>query len=107
MLEPDRQHSSIDFIVGDQIFDYAGNHATKVAGYGQAWALTHFLMEHHFDKFLAFYRRLGEMPPDAHLSSEVVNKLFDEELKTDRRILDQQWRAYMRTLKTDIEEILD
>jgi hypothetical protein len=107
MLEPDREHSSIDFIVGDQIFDYAASHETKVAGYGQAWALTHFLMDSHFDKFMNFYRRLGEMPPDIHMSSEIVNKLFDEEMKTDRRILDQQWRAYMRTLKTDIEEILD
>lgn len=107
MLEPDREHSSIDFIVGDQIFDYAASHEGKVAGYGQAWALTHFLMDSHFDKFMSFYRRLGEMPPDIHMSSELVNQLFDEEIKVDRRILDQQWRAYMRTLKTDIEVILD
>jgi hypothetical protein len=54
-----------------------------------------------------FYRRLGEMPPDIHMSSELVNQLFNEEINVDRRILDQQWRAYMRTLKTDIEVILD
>ena len=107
MLEPDREHSNIDFIVGDQIFDFAGNHATKVAGYGQAWALTHFLLENHFDGFLAFYRRLGEMPPDAQLSSEVVNQIFDEEIKVKRAFLDQEWRAYMRKLKTDVEEILE
>ena len=107
MLEPDREHSSIDFIVGDQIFDYAASHEGKVAGYGQAWALTHFLMDSHFDKFMNFYRRLGEMPPDIHMSSELVNQLFNEEINVDRRILDQQWRAYMRTLKTDIEVILD
>jgi hypothetical protein len=107
MLEPDREHSNIDFIVGDQIFDFAGNHATKVAGYGQAWALTHFLLENHFDGFMAFYRRLGEMPPDAHLSSDVVNQLFDEEIKVKRSHLDQQWRSYMGKLKTDVEELLD
>jgi hypothetical protein len=107
MLEPDREHSNIDFIVGDQIFDYAGNHVTKVAGYGQAWALTHFLMENHFDAFISFYRRLGEMPPEVQLSQDILNKTFDECFKIDRRALDIQWRNYMRSLKTDIELIME
>ena len=107
LLEPDREHSNIDFIVGDQIFDYAGNHATLVAGYGQAWALTHFLLEKHFDGFINFYRRLGEMPPDVQLSQEILNKMFDECLQIERAALDAQWRAYMRSLKTDLEIIQD
>jgi hypothetical protein len=107
MLEPDREHSNIDFIVGDQIFDYAGNHASKVHGYGQAWALTHFLLEKHFDGFIAFYRRLGEMPPEVILSQDSLNQMFDECIKLDRRSLDAQWRAYMRSLKTDLEIIQD
>jgi hypothetical protein len=107
MLAPDRVHSSLDFIVGDQIFDFAGNHVSKVAGYGQAWALTHFLMEKHFDRFLTFYRRLGEMPPDLVLSSDAVNALFDECFKgIPRRTLDAEWRTYMAGLRTDIELIL-
>ena len=105
MLEPDREHSNIDFIVGDQIFDYAGNHVSKVAGYGQAWALTHFLLEKHFDGFIAFYRRLGEMPPEVQLSQEILNTMFDECIKVDRAALDAQWRNYMRSLKTDLEII--
>jgi hypothetical protein len=107
LLEPDRRHSNLDFIVGDQIFDFADGLEQQVAGYGQAWALTHFLLEHHFDGFMAFYRRLGEMPPDTRLSAEVVNQIFDEEIKVKRPILDQQWRAYMRTLRTDVEEVLN
>jgi hypothetical protein len=107
MLEPDREHSNLDFIIGDQIFDFAATHEGKVAGYGQAWALTHFLMEKHFDGFMSFYRRVGEMPPDAHLSSDVINQLFDEEIKVKRTFLDQEWRSYMSKLKTDVEEILD
>ena len=106
-LEPDREHSNIDFIVGDQIFDYAGNHTSKVHGYGQAWALTHFLLEKHFDGFIAFYRRLGEMPPEVILSQDSLNKMFDECIKLDRSSLDAQWRAYMRSLKTDLEIIQD
>jgi len=74
--ERDREHSNIGFIVADQIFDYARSLGAQLHGYGQAWALTHFLMERHFDKFLAFYRRLGELPPDTFLNSDIINQLF-------------------------------
>jgi hypothetical protein len=108
VLAPDRRHSNIDFIVGDQIFDYAASHGAVVHGYSQAWGLTHFLMEHHFDKFMNFYKRLGEMPPDLPLSQEALTQLFDEAFAgTDRRSLDAEWHAYMAKLKTDIEIILD
>ena len=106
-LERDRQHSNIGFIVGDQIFDYASTLGAKLHGYGQSWALTHFLMEKHFDKFLAFYRRLGELPPDTFPSQEIVNQLFDECLGVDRASLDQQWRAYMGSLRTNLELVLE
>jgi hypothetical protein len=106
-LEPDKEHSNIGFIVGDQIFDYAGSHGASLHGYGQAWALTHFLLEKHFDKTLSFYRRLGELPPDTVPSQEIVNQLFDECIGIDRGSLDQQWRAYMRSLKTNIELVLE
>jgi hypothetical protein len=106
-LEPDKEHSNIGFIVGDQIFDYAASHGATLHGYGQAWALTHFLLEKHFDGFLTFYRRLGELPPDTFLSSEIINQIFDESISIERGALDQQWRYYMSGLKTDIELILD
>jgi len=108
VLAPDTKHSNIDFIVGDQIFDYAASHGAVVHGYSQAWGLTHFLMEKHFDKFLAFYRRLGEMPPNLPLSQETLNEIFDECFAGhDRRDLDAQWHSYMSDLKTDIELILE
>jgi hypothetical protein len=106
-LERDKEHSNIDFIVGDQIFDYAGSHASTVHAYGQAWALTHFLMERHFEEFIAFYRRLGEMPPEVVFSQEVLTNVFNEAIKKDRRTLDTEWRSYMRGLKTDLEIILN
>ena len=106
-LEPDKEHSNIDFIVGDQIFDYAGSHASTVHGYGQAWALTHFLMERHFDEFIAFYRRLGEMPPEVQFSQATLTTVFNECIKKDRRSLDIEWRSYMRGLKTDLDIILN
>lgn len=106
-LERDRVHSNIGFIVGDQIFDYAGSLGATLHGYGQAWALTHFLLENHFQEFMAFYRRLGEMPPDTFLSQEIVNQLFDDSIKVSRDALDREWRTYMSTLKTDVELILE
>jgi hypothetical protein len=106
VLEEDREHSNIDFIVGDQIFDYAGTHGSLLHGYGQAWALTHFLVESHFDKLMTYYRKLGEMPPDVVLSADLLTKLFNEAFPMERGALDQEWRGYMRSLKTDREEIL-
>lgn len=105
-LEGDREHSNIDFIVGDQIFDYAGSHGTILHGYGQAWALTHFLVESHFEKLMNYYRKLGEMPPDVVLSADLLTKLFNEAFPMERGALDQEWRGYMRSLKTDREEVL-
>lgn len=106
-LENDRVHSNIDFIVGDQIFDTAASIQGTLHGYGQAWALTHFLMERHFKEFMTFYRRIGEMPPDVLISPQVLTDLFNEVFGSNRRGLDGEWRAYMRSLKTDLEIILE
>jgi hypothetical protein len=106
-LANDREHSNIDFIVGDQIFDYAGSIGATLHGYGQAWALTHFLIERHFDEFIAYYKQLGEMPPDINLSPELLTTLFNRTFGEDRRALDSEWRGYMNQLRTDIELILD
>lgn len=105
-LEPDREHSNIDFIVGDQIFDYAGSLGATLHGYGQAWALTHFLMEKHFTEFMRYYKQLGEMPPDVNLSPDLLKTLFDNTFGSDRAALDGEWRSYMRSLKTDEELVM-
>ena len=105
MLESDREHSNIDFIVGDQIFDFALTHGGKLHGYGQAWAITHFLLENHLKEFIAYYRMLGELPPDIALSPELLTQIFDKAFGTDRKSLDAEWRSYMRTLKTDLQRL--
>jgi len=109
VLAEDREHSSIDFIVGDQLFDFAfasGHIGNILHGYGQAWALTHFLIEKHLVEFLRYYRELGEMPPDVRLSPQLLNTLF-ERVFPDKSALELEWRGYMRSLKTDIELILN
>ncbi|HVX10318.1 MAG TPA: DUF1570 domain-containing protein [Pirellulales bacterium] len=105
-LEGDRAHSSLDFIVGDQIFDYARSVGATLHGYGQAWALTHFLIEKHFDDLMRFYKALGELPPDINFTPEVLNALFNRTVGIDRQGIEQEWRSYMRTLRTDTEEVL-
>jgi hypothetical protein len=104
-LEPDRVHSNIDFIVADNIFKFAASHGAALHAYGQAWALTHFLMEKHPEKMVSYYRRLGELPPDIILSGELLVSLFNEVFGTDRGTLDLEWRAHMRSLKPDLERI--
>ena len=105
-LARDRVHSNIGFIVGDQIFKYARTDGAVLHGYGQAWALTHFLLDRHFEEFMTYYQRLGQMPPDITLSPEILTKLFDDTFKTNRAALENEWRSYMASLKTDLEVIL-
>lgn len=104
LAEADPEHAHIDFIVGDKIFDLAASHLGKVHGYSQAWGLTHFLMEHHFEELMTFYRRLGEMPPDVSLSSDLLEALFDDVFQADRESLNIEYHSYMRGLKTETEE---
>lgn len=103
-LEKDQEHSNVDFIVSDKIFTHAASHGSILHAYGQAWALTHYMIENHFDKLVAYYRRLGQLPPDIFFDSEVLNKLFDETFGDQKRSIDSQWRNYMRGLKTEIEK---
>jgi hypothetical protein len=106
-LEADREHSNIDFIVTDQVFDLAGNHATRVAAYGQAWALTHFMLENEFDKMMEYYRALGELPPNLVFGTDTLSEVFVKVFGEERKGMDQRWRAYMRGLKTDKQLILE
>ena len=106
-LANQRDISKVDFIVGDQIFSYAMSNGATLHAYGQAWALTHFLINQHFPKYMAFCDRLGHAPANAILSQEVLNRMFNEAFGDDRKGLDAQWHAYMSGLKTDKEVLLE
>ncbi len=106
-LASDTVHSNIDFIVTDQIFVFAGSHGSKLHAYAQAWALTHFLMENHFDNLMKYYALLAQMPPDVTLNPDVLLKLFDRAFGEDREAMTLAWRAYMRSLKTDFQKAID
>lgn len=102
-----KEYSSLEWIVSDQIFDLTTNHAGKLHAYGQAWALTHFMLEQHPQEMLAFYNKLGKLPPDVVFSPETLHKTFDETVKIDRDKLTREWRDYMDELKTDVARMLE
>jgi hypothetical protein len=47
------------------------------------------------------------MPPDMILSPQLLTRMFNETFGKDRTTLDRQWRAYMRSLRTDAEKVLE
>lgn len=76
-----------------------------MAAYGQAWAMTHFLMDKHFDKLMLYYQKVSELPKE--WSTDTPDQLLAE-FKTvfgDLNALDIEWRRYMRQLKTDVERL--
>lgn len=105
-LEQDRVHSNIDFIVSDQIFSRAATGGSTLHAYGQAWALTHFLMAEHSDKLFQWYQLIVNKPKNEALTEQQLIDSFDQVFGKDRASLDSQWRGYMQSLKTDLEQVL-
>lgn len=105
-LENDREHSNIDFIVSDEIFTLAATGGSLLHAYGQSWALTHFLIDQHFDKLDRFYGLLDDLPPDTPLDAKAYRELFDKVFDPSQRSqLDQEWRGYMNRLQTSWQEV--
>jgi len=101
----DRVHSNLNFIIRDEIFDLAASNAGTDFAYGQAWALTHFMIETHLKEFVGYYRVLGDLPPDVSLNPELLQALFARVCGSDIVSLDGEWRQYMNKLKTETEKI--
>lgn len=103
LAENDRKHSNIEFVASDQIFDKAITNTGVLFGYAHAWGLTHFLFERHLKELVAIYRMIGEMPPDVRLNPDILMQIFDRVFGSDHKALNEEWRSYMRTIKTDME----
>ncbi|MCX7426972.1 MAG: DUF1570 domain-containing protein [Planctomycetia bacterium] len=106
-LSSDQEHSNVDFIVSDELFRRAGNTYTTIHGYGQAWALTHFLMTHHFDKLMKYYQLIAKKKPEEMDSFDKIRGAFEEVFGKDTSRLNREWRSYMTSLKTDVELVLE
>jgi Protein of unknown function (DUF1570) len=107
ILALDPEHSSIEFVVTDKIFDYAGSNDSVMAAYGQAWALTHFLMDKHLDKLLQFYKKMAVDNFQTEHDDAWRAKTFDtfKACFGDLEQLELEWRDYMRQLRTADEEL--
>jgi hypothetical protein len=106
-LAGDREHSSIDFTVSDRVFMDAVTDEAIMHAYGQAWALTHFLMERHFDRLVKYYRSLALIQSEKRLTAEQNIQAFDNVFGDIKAQLSVEWRNYMRSLKTDVERVLE
>jgi hypothetical protein len=105
ILSRDPEHSSIEFVVTDKIFDYAGSNFSVLAAYGQAWALTHFLMDQHMGELMKFYKKMAVDNFDTLRDDAWREKTFAtfQECFGDLEKLELEWRRYMRDLKTSDE----
>ncbi len=106
-LARDTAHSNIDFIVSDQVFSRAATHGATLHAYGQAWALTHFLMAKHFDKLVEWYKLVASKPKNKRLTGTELIESFDKVFGKNHTALERQWRRYMKSLKTDLERVLE
>ena len=105
-LAGDREHSSIPFVTSDRIFSKAGTLDAMLHGYGQAWALTHFLMNHHFEELIKYYQLVAAIESEDNLEPDEYENLFAEAFGEDLDALEGEWRKYMSTLRTDLEKII-
>jgi hypothetical protein len=102
-VSSDPKRAPIELLITDLLFDAAGSNAQLSDAYGQAWALTHFLMEKHCLQLVDYYRTLSELETES--GSIPRRELIQHFVDTfgDLRTLQSEWHAYMRTLKTDLD----
>ncbi|MFN9988040.1 MAG: DUF1570 domain-containing protein, partial [Pirellula sp.] len=93
--------------ISDLLFDGAKDGTQQVEAYGQAWALTHFLMERHFQKTVKYYQKISQIESESgSIPRRDLVKYF-EEIFGDLKALQIEWHEYMRSLKTDLERARD
>jgi hypothetical protein len=99
----DPRRADIGLLVCDGLFDLARNQQEEAEVYGQAWGLTHFLMEKRFEQLIEYYRKISAIESGSgQVTRGDLVKLFAD-CFGDLRKLESQWHAYMRELKTDLD----
>ncbi len=99
--------SKLEFVISDKIFDYAKSSEATVAAYGQAWALTHFLMETRFADLMRYYEAVSKLEvSERGIPRQKLVHVFVD-IFGDLDPLEDEWRAYMRGLSTDTERLLE
>jgi hypothetical protein len=105
-VSSDPKRVSLEILISDALFDGAADQNQAVDAYGQAWALTHFLMETHFEKLVDYYRRTSEIQgdDDGKIMRKELVQVF-EDVFGDIRKLERSFHAYMETLKTNVDRM--
>lgn len=99
--------SNIPVIVSDRVFSRAEDGFDQMHAYAQAWALTHFLMEHHFEELMAYYQEVQLLDVDSgDLTEQDLVNVFYKCFAGDPAELERRWKLYMRDLRTDIEQAI-
>jgi hypothetical protein len=102
-VSSDPRRADIGLLVCDGLFDLARNQQEEADVYGQAWGLTHFLMERRFEDLIGYYRKISAIESSrGQVTRGELVKLFSESFG-DMKKLQSQWHAYMRELKTDLD----
>jgi hypothetical protein len=104
-VSSDPNRAPLELLVSDVLFDKASNGRETSDAYGQAWALTHFLMETRGPELVKYYQTLSELSEgEQGIRRGDLVESFKESFG-DLRLLESQWHAYMGSLKTDIDRM--
>jgi hypothetical protein len=104
-VSSDPKRRSIDLLINDSLFDNSKSIKEESDAYGQAWALTHYLMENKPEQLAEYYRRASEIEvSDEPIERKVLVDLFAE-VFGDLKKLELDWHLYMESLKTDFDRL--
>ena len=104
IISRDPNRKRLELIVSDQLFYVARDLGEAVEAYGQAWALTYFLMETRFDKLLSYYQKCSAFEDE---ETPVRRVAAFVEIFGDLRTLEEEFHSFMKTLKSDVDRIRD
>ncbi len=102
IVAQDPNRNRLELIISDRLFYTAKDAGEAVEAYGQAWALTYFLMETRFEKLLNYYQKCSGFEDDAPLKERV--QVFTE-VFGDLRSLELEFYRFMGSLKSDVDRI--
>jgi len=102
IISRDPKRTPLELVVSDGLFYVATTQEEAVEAYGQAWALTYFLMETRFNKLIEYYKKSTEFDNEAspQLRIDAFTEIFG-----DMRRLEREFHVFMESLKSDIDRI--
>lgn len=102
IISRDPKRTPLELVVSDGLFYVATTQEEAVEAYGQAWALTYFLMETRFNKLIEYYKKSTEFDNEAspQLRIDAFTEIFG-----DMRRLEREFHMFMESLKSDIDRI--